>query len=388
MSSRTRRLVMSLSAPLVAFAILGGFLGRVMAREDTYQHLKIFDDVVSLISSNYVEDADIDKVMRGAMHGLSDSLDPDSAYLTAAEVKQVESGTALAPAGVGLELTRQYYLRVIASRDNSPAAKAGLRTGDYIRAINETPTRDMSVWEGIRALRGAPGSKVSVTVIRGNANDPHVIELTRENEPASVVTGKMAGSGIGYVRIAVIGSATAGQVKNQIAELTRAGAGKLVIDVRRASGGTIDEGLNIARLFVGKGTLAIREAKGGARETIAAAAGDGAITTPAVVLVDTGTSGASEIFASAMVGNQRADLIGEHTIGRAASQKLVRLPDGAGLWLSTSRYLTPKGDPLHEKGLEPTVAVDEPDVEFGAPAPTTDPILEKAIERLSEKKAA
>src|SRR3954452_16764410 len=192
MSSRTRALVMSISAPVVAFAILGGFLGRVMAREDTYQHLKIFDDVVSLISSNYVEDADIDKVMKGAMHGLADSLDPDSAYLTPAQVKQVESGAALAPGGVGLELTRQYYLRVIAARDNSPAAKAGLRTGDYIRAINEMPTRDMSVWEGVRALRGAAGSKVSLTVIRGNAADPHVVELTREADPTATVTGKIA----------------------------------------------------------------------------------------------------------------------------------------------------------------------------------------------------
>src|SRR3954471_8575605 len=113
MTSRTRVLVMSISAPVIAFAIVGGFLGRVMAREDTYQHLKIFDDVVSLISSNYVEDADIDKVMKGAMHGLADSLDPDSAYLTPAQVKQVESGAALAPGGVGLELTRRYYLRVM-----------------------------------------------------------------------------------------------------------------------------------------------------------------------------------------------------------------------------------------------------------------------------------
>src|SRR6185369_2212491 len=99
MSSRTRVIVMSMSAPVIAFAIVGGFLGRVMAREDTYQHLKIFDDVVSLISSNYVEDADLDKVMRGAMHGLADSLDPDSAYLTASQVKQVESGAPLPPAG-------------------------------------------------------------------------------------------------------------------------------------------------------------------------------------------------------------------------------------------------------------------------------------------------
>src|SRR5258708_17543993 len=188
MSARSRLIVMSISAPVIAFAIVGGFLGRVMAREDTYQHLKIFDDVVSLISSNYVEEADIDKVMKGAMHGLADALDPDSAYLTPAQVKQVESGAPLPPAGVGLELTRQYYLRVIAARDSSPAAKAGLRTGDYIRAINDIPTRDMSVCEGMRALRSAPGSKVSVTVIRGNAADPHVVELVRQAEPPSAVS--------------------------------------------------------------------------------------------------------------------------------------------------------------------------------------------------------
>src|SRR2546426_5511732 len=174
MPSRTRIIVISITAPVIAFAIVGGVLGRVMAREDTYQHLKIFDDVVSLITSNYVEDVNVDKVMHGAMHGLADALDPDSAYLTAAEVKQVEGGVALPAGDVGLDLTRQYYLRVVAARDNSPAAKAGLRTGDYVRAINEMPTREMSVWEGMRALRGTPGSKVTLTVIRGNAADPHM----------------------------------------------------------------------------------------------------------------------------------------------------------------------------------------------------------------------
>ena len=379
---------MSITAPVVAFAILGGFLGKVMAREDTYQHLKIFDDVVSMISNYYVEEADIDKVMRGAMHGLADSLDPDSAYLTAEQVKQVESGAPLPPGGVGVELTRQYYLRVIAARDNSPGAKAGLRTGDYIRMINDKPTREMSVWEGVRALRGTPGSKVSLTVIRGNAADPHVVELTRENEPASATSGRIAAAGVGIVRVHALGHDSAEQVKTSVADLVKRGATKLVVDVRRVSSGSVDDGIALARLFVGKGTLAIREAKNGARDTLAAAAGDGAVTLPAVVLIDTGTSGAAEIFASALSGNQRADLIGEHTIGRAASQKLVRLPDGAGLWLSTTRYLTPAGTPLHEKGLDPTVAVDEPDVEFGAPAPTTDPILDKALERLAEKKAA
>jgi carboxyl-terminal processing protease len=140
MSSRTRLVVLSISAPVIAFAIIGGFLGRVMAREDTFQHLKPFDDVVNFISSNYVEPVDIGKVMQGAMRGLADGLDADSAYLTPAQVKELESQKALPAGDVGLGLTRQYYLRIIAPRDGSPAAKAGLRSGDYVRAIDDKPT--------------------------------------------------------------------------------------------------------------------------------------------------------------------------------------------------------------------------------------------------------
>jgi carboxyl-terminal processing protease len=379
---------MSISAPVVAFAIVGGFLGRVMAREDTYQHLKVFDDVVGMITNSYVEQVNVDKVMHGAMRGLADGLDPDSAYLSPQEVKQIESGTA-APAGdVGLDLTKQYYLRVVAARDRSPAAKAGLRTGDYVRSIDNQPTRELSVWEGMRALRGAPGSTVKLTIIRGNAADPHEIQLTREAFLPSDVTGRIATAGIGYIRIAAIGPKTADQVKKEVGDLTKSGATKVVVDVRRTAGGSLDDGLAIARLFVGKGTLALREAKGTERQTIAAGAGDGAVTVPAVLLVDTGTSGAAELFAAALSGNQRAALIGERTIGRAATQKLIKLPDGSGLWLSTTRYLTPAGAPLHEKGLDPTVVVDEPDVEFGQPAPTTDAALEKAIAHLAQKAAA
>jgi carboxyl-terminal processing protease len=388
MSSRTRRLVLWVSAPVVAFAIVGGFLNRVTAREDTYQHLRIFDDVMGLITSNYVEKVDVDKVMDGAMKGLADSLDPDSAFLTAAEVKQLEAGTPLAAGDVGLDLTRQYYLRVIAARDGSPAAKAGLRTGDYVRAINDTPTREMSVFQGIRQLRGAPGTKVKLTVFRGNSNDPHIVELTRETPPQSDVTGRVAAPGVGYVRVAAIGAKTADQVRAQINDLTKAGADSLIVDVRRTSGGALDAGLNLARLFVGSGTLAMRETKGQPNETIAARAGDGAISLPTTLLVDTGTSGAAELFASALLGNKRAELIGEHTIGRAAAQKLIKLPDGTGLWLTTTRYLTPGGTPLHERGLEPSVAVEDVDVDFGQPPPTTDPILERALQLAGQKKAA
>lgn len=388
MSSKTRRVVLWISAPVVAFAIVGGFLNRVTAREDTYQHLKIFDDVVGYITSNYVEKVDVDKVMDGAMNGLTDNLDADSAFLSPTEVKQLESGAALPVGDVGIDLTRQYYLRIIATRDSSPAAKAGLRTGDYVRAINDTPTREMSVFQGMRLLRGAPGSTIKLTVFRGNSNDPHPVELTRDAVPAPDVTGRIAAPGVGYVRVAAIGPKTADQAKAQVADLTKAGASALVVDVRRTSGGAPDGGINLARLFVGSGTLAMKETKGTARETIAARPGDGSIALPIAVLVDTGTSGAAELFASALAGNQRAELIGEHTIGRAGQQKLIKLPDGSGLWLTTTRYLMPSGTALHGQGLEPSVAVDEPDVEFGQPAPTGDPVLEKALERVTQKKAA
>jgi|KBSMisStaDraftv2_1062788.scaffolds.fasta_scaffold14434_6 carboxyl-terminal processing protease len=383
MSSRTRVIVIAITAPVVAFAIIGGVLGTVMAREDTYQHLKIFDDVVSLISSNYVEPVNIDKVMRGAMNGLVDSLDPDSAYLSSEEVKQAESGSALPAGDLGIELTRQYYLRVLAARDNSPASRAGLRTGDYVRAINDVPTRDMSVWQGMRALRGAVGSKVTLTIFRGNAADPHVVTLSREALAPADVSGRIATPGVGYIRVPAIGPRTADQVKAQVADVSKNGATKLVIDIRRTASGTYDQGLALARLFVAKGTLAQRETKGVAtKDTIAANAGDGSIGLRAVLLMDNGTSGAAELFASALSGNQRADLVGEHTIGRAGVQKLVKLPGGSGLWLTTVRYLTPAGTPLHEKGLEPTVPVEAPDVEFGQPAPASDIMLDKAIEQV------
>ena len=388
MSSNSRRIVLSTTVPVLVFAIVGGFLSKVTAREDTYQHLKVFDEIVNLITSNYVEKVDVDKVMRGAMHGLADSLDPDSAYLSPEEVKQAEAGTPLPAGDVGIDLTRQYYLRIVAARDDSPAAKAGLRTGDYVRAIGTMPTRDMSVFEGMRALRGAPGSTLSLTVIRGNANDPHVIDLTREPIPASALASRIAAPGVGYLRVVAIGPGTADQAKVELAGLAKSGATSLIVDVRRTSGGALDGGIALARLFVASGTLARRETKGAEPISLDARPGDGALALPVVLLIDNGTSGAAELFAAALAGNNRAELIGEHTLGRAAEQELVKLPDGSGLWLTGTRYLTPKGTPLHQKGLEPTVAVEEPDVEFGQTPSTTDPILDKALERLSLKKAA
>ena len=387
MTSRTRLWVLLISTPVIVFAIIGGYLGQAMAKDDTYQHLRVFEDVVSLVLNNYVEEVDVKKAMKGAMNGLADNLDADSAFLPASVASAYEANTPAAPADVGIDLSRQYYLRIIAVRDGSPAAKAGLRNGDFIRAIDKRSTKDVSIFEGERLLHGQPGSKVALLVIRGNAADPHEVELTRDRVTVPELTSKMADPMTGYIHIAEFSRRAPVQVKQAVDALAKTGATRYVIDLRGATRGDLDDGLAAARLFVKTGTLAIRETKGN-KETVAAQNGDGAITAPVVLLVDQSTARAGEVFAAALDGNKRAEMIGEHTIGSAARQKLVKLPDGSAMLLSNVRYLAPNGNVIHEKGLQPEVPVDEPDVEFGATAPTTDVTLQRALEYFTQKKAA
>jgi len=388
MTSRTRLWVLLISTPVIVFAIIGGYLGQVMAKDETYQHLRVFEDVVSLVLNNYVEEVDIKKAMKGAMNGLADNLDADSGFLPANIVSAYEANQPPGPADVGVELSRQYYLRVISVRDGSAAAKAGIRPGDFIRAIDKRSTKDISIFEGDRLLHGQPGTKVSLLVIRGNAADPHDVALTRERVATPPeLTSKMADPMTGYVHILEFSKRSPVQIKQAFDALGKTGAARYVIDLRGATRGDLDDAVAAARLFVKSGTLVVRESKAN-KETVAAQAGDGAITAPVVLLVDQSTARSGEVFAAALDGNKRAEMIGEHTVGSAARQRLVKLPDGSAMLLSYMRYLLPNGNVIHEKGLQPEVLVDEPDVEFGAPAPTTDLTLQKALEYFSQKKAA
>src|SRR5829696_6318555 len=243
MTTRTRLSVLLVSTPLLAFIVYGG-MGRASSGDQTFQHLRVFEDVVSLILNNYVEDAKVDKVIEGAMRGLADGLDPDSAYLTAAEVKSVDPVETRPGGDVGIELTRQYYLRVIAARDDSPAAKAGLQTGDYVRAIDGKPARDLSVFEGMRLLRGAPGSKVTLTIIRGNAAEPRQIELVRERTPGAIVSSKLLAPDLGYLRIGAFGTDAAAKIRAQAADLAKGGAKHIIVDVRRTAEGPFETGID------------------------------------------------------------------------------------------------------------------------------------------------
>ena len=254
-------------------------------------------------------------------------------------------------------------------------------------------------------LRGTPGSRVKLTIIRGNAADPHDIDLVREKTPGAMVAGHLMPPDIGYIRIAAFGPGTADRVKREADELAKAGAKSLIVDVRHTAEGPYDSGLDAARLFVKSGTLvqlagrdeeqkaddnasapaarpSAKVSPAAIRETIAAKPGDGAIAQPVTLLVTTGTSGAAELFVAALDGNKRADVVGERTLGRAGIQKLVRLPDGRGLWLTYERYVTPAGDAISGHGIAPDQEVDEPDYDWGETAPATDPILDAAVQRI------
>jgi carboxyl-terminal processing protease len=383
MLQRTRLLVLVLTTPLVLFTVVGGLLGQQATPPGAYPQLRVFDDVVSLIFGNYVEEPPAERVLDGALRGLSDALDPDSSFLEPEDVQVIESGEAAPAGGTGLTITRQYYLRVVAARDNSPAAAAGLRTGDYIRAINGKSTRHMTLFEGEHLLRGPVGSTATLTILRGSATDTHDVALTLTAAAPAPVTSRMANAQVGLVRVAAIGPTTPAEVRTQVAALQGQGATSLIVDIRHTAEGTPAEGIALARVFVGAGTLGIKESRGGVQEKIDAQPGDAPIALPVTLLTTNGTSRAAEVFAAALVDNGRATSVGERTLGRAAAQKLVKLPDGSGLWLTHQRWLTPKGTAIHGTGLTPEVAVAEPDVEFGAPGPTTDPILDKALEHIA-----
>jgi len=389
MTSRTRLWVLAVSTPIIAFAIVGGYLGRVLGagKDDTFRQLPVFEEVVGLVLNNYVEEVDVRNAMRGALKGLTDNLDPDSAYLTPELAKAAETNQPAGAADVGIVLTRQYYLRVVSVRDGSPAAKAGLRTGDFIRGINDKPTRDMSAFEGQRLLAGLLSSKIKLLMFRGNQAEPHEVVLTRERIAGADFTSKMANASTGYVRVVDFTKETPAKMKQAFETLTKSGATRFVVDLRSTARGDIDDGIATARLFVPSGTLTVRQSKD-QREVVAAAATDGTLREPTVLLVSQGTSGAAEVFAAALDGNDRAELVGEHTIGRAARQRLVKLPDGSALLLSNVRYLTPKNNAIHERGLVPDLEVDEPEVDFGTEPPAGDPTLDKAIDRLTNGKPA
>ena len=384
MTDRIRFVVLMVTAPILAYTLVGGLLGRVVAGEDTYRYLRVFEDVVSLVSDNYVEPVEPTSIMQGALWGLAEGLDPESAYLPPDDLIQYGAGDSIGEVGVGLELTRQFYIQIVAARDGSPAAAAGLRPGDYIRAIDYNPTRVMSVVRGRQLLRGEPGSTVTLTIIRGNAAEPETIVLERGAGRSANVTSRLAAPGVGYLRIAEFSDTTTDAIEAAAGMLERQSAERLLIDLRGTAGGTFESGIDAAQLFTDADTLVIRESST-EQTPVLRTAGAPSIAWPVVILTNHGTAGAAELFAAALTDADRADSAGLRAAGRAAEQTLIRLPDGGGLLLSSTQYLAASGEPIHRAGITPDVVVPEPVFELGETVTESDldPVLDRALEHLA-----
>ena len=386
MSPRGRLVIALVSTLLVGYVAVGSLLGRVLG-DTTYGQLAVFNEVVRLVLDAYVEPVNLDRAMTGARIGLTDALDGDSAYLDADELRAYQQPPREGDADVGLVLTRRFsFLMVAATRAGSPAAKSGVKPGDIVKTIDARHSRSLSPPAGQRLLRGEPGSIVKLTLLRAGS-DPLDVSIVRERLLPLTPERKMLPDGTGYLKVAEITPRAAEEVQGDLAALRRSGARALVLDLRGTGSGTVGDGAKVAELFLKGGAVGKLEGARTAEQVFNADPAHSVWDRPLAVLVDTGTSGAAEVVTAALLDAGRGPVVGEHTFGRAAVQKLVPLPEG-GLLLTVAKYVSPKGKAIHGKGIEPTVTVELPDQEEEKSAPAGDPILDKALEVLKNPPAA
>jgi carboxyl-terminal processing protease len=393
MSPRSRLVVALVSTALTGYILLGSLLGRVLG-DTTYGQLALFNEVVRLVLETYVEPVNIDRALAGARHGLTEALDGDSFYLDAEAFRAWQQPAKENEADVGLLLTRRLgFLMVVAPRPGSPAEKAGVRTGDILKTIDTRHTRPLAPFVGQRLLKGAPGSVVKLTLLRGGS-DPIELSLVRERLAAPPVKGRVLDGGTGYVKVPEITGRVADDIRGELETLRKAGARRLVLDMRGAAFGAPADGVKVAELFLKGGVVAKLSGARHAEEVLSADPGRAAWDLPVAALVDVGTAGAGEVVAAALLDSGRGEVVGQRTFGRAPFQRVVTLPEG-GLVVTVARYASPKGTPIHGKGVEPSVAVELPDDEEDEATtrtPETDAVLQKAIEVLeqgaAQKKAA
>jgi carboxyl-terminal processing protease len=390
MSPRSRLLVALVSTGLAGYILVGSLLSRVMG-DTSYGQLAIFNEVVRIVLLSYVEPVNLDRAMAGARLGLTEALDGDSAYLDEEAFKAYGQPAKETDADVGLALTRRFsYLMVVSVRPGSPAEKAGLKPGDVLKTLDGKHSHPLPAPVGQRLLRGEPGSTLKLTILRPGA-EPKEVSLVRERLLPLPVKGKVLEPGIGQLKVAEFGARSAAEAKGEIDLLKRQGVKKLILDLRNAGFGAPADGIKVAELFLKTGVVGKLSGAKFEEQVYSVESGKPAWDGPLAVLVDTGTAGPGEIVTAALLEAGRP-VIGRHTFGRAAVQKAVPFEDGGGLVVTVARYSTPKGELIHGKGLEPTVAVSKQDEEDeeDAGAPARDLALEKALEILKAeaKKAA
>jgi len=365
-----RKVMVAVSGFLVAFTLLGGVLGHSLAVEGTYSYLKLFNEVLFLIRNNYVEPVKEETLMEGAYRGMLEDLDPQSEYLTAPEFRRASRGERNGPADVGLVLSkRRGYAVVVSALEGSPAARAGLLTGDQILTIDQRSTRSMGAWEASQALQGRAGTEVRLAVIRSDDSQKNELRLLRKLPLRTPVAQNLLEPGVGLLRLGGLQTGDAERVRKSLQTLRSQGAIRLLLDLRSNGGSNLEEAVKMAGLFTGEGkVVTVSNRVTGIRE-LQAPAGGPAWAGAVVVLVNGGTANAAEVLAAAIRDRAGASLVGEKTWGIGAVQEVIALPAGDGIRISVGKYLSPNGTEWNGAGLKP-------DVEEIASRPSTGPDLQ------------
>ena len=359
-----------LGTALIVAVFVGGFVvgdlttSRHSAMANVaYAKLKLFGDVLSIIQSSYVEEVNVDNLVRGAVNGMVQTLDPHSSYLTPDMLKQVEVETKGAFGGLGIEIgMKDGFLTVIAPIEDTPAARVGLQAGDRIIRIESESTKNMNVMDAVKRLRGEPGTKVTITVVRESQRQPKDYTITRDIIKIKSVKSRPMGDGIGYIRLAQFQQDSHQEVNRALQEFLKdkAGLKGLILDLRNNPGGLLDQAVRVADEFVDAGLIVYTDGRVEAQKTKYAAHKEGTYTGfPIVVLVNAGSASASEIVAGALQDHGRAIIIGQRTFGKASVQTILPLEDGSALRLTTARYYTPNGRSIQAKGIEPDIVVSD-----------------------------
>ena len=375
MSFRGKLWVMVLSGAIAVYAVIGGlpFVGAVLTTQaqqptnDPGSQLRIVESVLQHIQNDYVDTPDMDKVRVGALRGLASGLDPYTSYLTPEQVKEYQSGGAAKKSGIGAEFSQVAgYVYVIAVTKGGPAEKAGLKAGDVIEYVDTKATRDISLYDARQAISGDAGSVVSLRVLR-SGEKPQTIKVTRGAVKTPVAESRIEAGKIGVIKVNSLDSGEANDIREQVASLVKQGAVKVILDLRGVAGGTIDEGVAVANIFIKEGEIAkVIGREGKVTKTFTADSSKAAFDGEMVVLIDLGTAGAAEVVAAAVLERKRGEVIGERSFGAGTEQQLFPMSTGAGYLLTVAKWAAPSGTPFFGEertamGVKPSIEVKRPD---------------------------
>jgi carboxyl-terminal processing protease len=377
---------LGLGFALGEFGLLGVHAGG--QQDGAYRQMRVYSEVLKKVQTDYVTESNINDVTAGALHGLLESLDSDSSYLSPTEYKIYKERPTSGVAQVGILVSKRFgYASVVSVLPGSPADKEHLTDGDVIESIGGQSTRELSLAVIRLMLEGKPGTSLTLSVVRPRKGDPDKLTLTRSiTAPPALAEQQYENSTILYLKPGLL---TAARVDEIAAKLKSAGKGrKVLLDLRDSSGDDPQVGLRLANLFLKQGTLATLSGQKFPLQTFTADPAKCLTDAPLAVLVNRGTYGAAELTAAAVADAKRGDVVGERTFGEGSVQRTIDLPDGGALLLTVAKFESPSGKKIQDGAVIPTVAVGqavEDDEDEQAPPTKGDEPLTKAIELLKAK---